>query len=535
MQADPIPVVRSKRPMDVVSYGSLPIGKVVPIWAGPMLREDAVTGKITTKIRMEETHEILINGMEARVMWYCVPWLAFARFENSREQFDRSYAGLPKIAGGATVPFFELAAAGAHGSNLIHKYLGEHAQPADQINTMFIEGYNIIDEYRAKNRSRDLPLRTRLQTDLAPAFWDHSRFAALVSDWDQQAMHAEVPLTVIDQNLRMKGLVYSGTAVGSGTYYRAATGDTSVASSTPGSGVHALGQVGTGADKIFAEMSANGITVSLANIDKAKKMKAFAEYRKGFDQIEDDHVVDMLMNGLTVEDQWLKNPILLAEGKTTLTQLQRFASADDLTESVVSGGGEVTLNVRCPQLSTGGVLMCLVEILPKQLFERQRNPFLHITNARYGNGELKDLPAYVRDTLDEEQVDVVFNKDIDVSHASPTGHFAYAPQNWKWAAWGPRVGGDLLRPVVNTVTDTLRREIYAVETANPAYAEDFLRAKVMHTKPFVDGTIDTFRQFSTGTLTASGLTVFGPMLTEASDNWEKVEEMSETVPIVKPA
>ena len=122
----------------------------------------------------------------------------------------------------------------------------------------------------------------------------------------------------------------------------------------------------------------------------------------------------------------------------------------------------------------------------------------------------------------------MFNKDVDVSHASPTAHFAYAPQNWEWAATGPKVGGDLFRPVVNTVTDTLRREIYAVETVNPVFAEDFLRATTMHTKVFVDDTVDTFRQFSTGELNARGLTVFGPLLLEATDNWDKVEAMSET-------
>lgn len=539
MEADPIPVVRSQRPIDVMGYGSVPVGKVVPIFAAPVLREDTVTGRITTKIRMEETHEILMNGMEARVMWYMVPWLAYARFENSREQFDRSYMGLPKIAGGATVPFFELAAAGAHGSNAIHKYLGLHAEPGDMVNTMYTEGYNIIDEYRAKNRSSDLPLRTRLQSDLAPAYWDHSRFAALVPDFDQRLVHAEVPLTVVSAKMPIKGLAKGNTvASGSRSGYEAGGGGAvTYTTSQSFDGTSAdnswFARMVAGNPDIFAELQTNGITVSLANIEKAKQTKAFAELRKQFDKIEDDHIIDMLMNGLTVEDQWLKNPILLAEGKVALTQLQRFASANDLTQSVVSGGGEITLNVRCPQLSTGGVLMCVVEILPKQLFERQKDPFLHITNARYGNGELKDLPAYVRDVLDEEKVDIVFNKDIDVSHGQPTTHFAYAPQNWKWAATGPRVGGDLFRPSVNTVTDTLRREIYAVETLNPAFAEDFMRAKTIHNKPFVDGTRDNFRHFTTGELTATGLTVFGPLLTEHSDNWDQVKAMSETVPIVR--
>lgn len=540
MSDTPLPVVRSHRPQIIEKGTSLPAGRVVPVAHGVLFREDSMSGQIKLQVEMQETREIFMNGVELRAMAYVVPWLALERFEGSREQLDRSMAGLPKIAGGAVVPFIETAVAGAHGSNLIHKYLGLHTQPGDEYNTMIVEAYNIIDKYRAKNRSKDLSHRTRLQTDLAAAYWDHAKFSAIVPDFDQEAMHAEVQLTVQPGSLPVKGIGVSTVQVGSGvdqvvreTNNELPTYDvwTTASDAAAGQNVFIEGQTGGGGEfipRIYAEMQANGITVSLANIDKAKKMKAFAELRKRYDGHDDEYIIDMLMNGLSIPDQHLKNPILVGEGKTTFSQLKRYATdANNLDVSAVSGGAEVTLRVRCPQISVGGILLVVVEALPKQLFERQKDPLLYMNNERYQNGELKCLPSYVRDVLDEEKVDVVYNKDIDVSHATPTSVFGYAPLHWEWAQWPATMGGDLFRPTVNTTVDTLRQRIWAVETVNPVLSEDFYRAReAPHLKGFLDETKDPFQAVVLGKLGFNGLTQFGPLLIEASDNWEKVSEMA---------
>lgn len=519
---------------------TLPPGKVVPLAMIPMLREDSAAGSLGFTFEMMETHEILMNGVEVRVMAYVVPWLAMERFKGSREEFDLSYAGKAGL-GGTVIPFFELQAMGTHGSNAVYKYLGIHGNPTDMVNTMPVEMYNEIDDFRRKNRNEKLTKRTRLQNDLAAAYWDHSRFAALVQDWDDAATDMEVPLTIREGRMPVSGLGYSnanpapGNAIPVSIRETGKTSPTSVnghviqqAGGAGGAGYAALAVKNNGVyPDIWAEMQADGITVSLANIERAKKTKAFAEMRKKFDQLDEDHIIDMLMDGLSVPEQHLKQPFLIAQTKGEFQQIKRYSTdADDLDRSAVSGGVRLTLPIRCPKIATGGCIMVLAEIVPNQLFERQRDPFVHISNARYNSsGDLKDLPSYVRDELDEQKVDLILNGQIDTAHTSPNNVFAYAPMNWEWAAFGPRMGGDFYRPTANTTTDTTRLNLWAVETPNPTYGETFQRVGTMHRKVFLDETLDPFRAKIGGTITLTGLTVFGPTLIENAGNWEAVEDM----------
>lgn len=52
---------------------------------------------------------------------------------------------------------------------------------------VYFEVYNVIWNFRAKNRSKDLFAnneRTWLQADLAPAFWSYDMFRHIVLDFD---------------------------------------------------------------------------------------------------------------------------------------------------------------------------------------------------------------------------------------------------------------------------------------------------------------------------------------------------------------
>lgn len=516
-QTRPNSVPRTRRPYDVMKGTTLPPGRVVPLAMIPMLREDSAAGGVNITLEMMETHEILMNGVQMRVMAYCVPWLAMARFNGSREEFDRSYAGIAGL-GGQVIPFFELQAMGAHGSNAIFKYLGIHGNPTDMVNTMPIEAYNEIDDFRRKNRNDKLVKRARLDNTLAQAYWDHSRFAALVQDWDDAATDMEVPLTIREGRLPVKAPDSATVGVGTG----------SVTKDTAANG-HLLyhGSVVSPQGQIFAEMQQDGITVSLANIERAKKTKGFSELRAKYDGLDDDHIIDMLMDGLTVPEQHLKQPFLIGQTKVEVSQLKRYSTdADALDRSATSGGAGTYLPIRCPSIATGGIIMIVAEVVPHQLFERQRDPFVHITNARYNSsGDLKDLPSYVRDELDEQKVDLILNGQIDTAHNQPTGVFAYAPMNWEWAAAGPTMGGDFYRPTANTTTDTTRLNLWAVETPNPTFGETFQRVGTIHKKVFLDEDLDPFRATIKGQVTLTGLTVFGPLLIENADNWEEVENM----------
>lgn len=545
---------RSRRTHGAAVLTSMPAGKMVPVLAMPMLREDALQGAFNVAVEMLETKEILLNPVNLRLTAYVVPWLAFERFNGSREQFDLSWMGEPPFEGEDPVPFFELAEAGTHGSNAVYKYLGLHAGATDTVNTMYLEAYNAIWNFRAKNRSPDLTLRERLTATLAPAFWHHGRFQNIVPDFDQAVIDGKVALDILDPELSLKnknlvgnlsdenwaksvlmphpgdfdsasvGLRNPGSATEGGKRVETFTANESTDGRTLA--------IRTDLRNIIAELDNDGISVSLANIELARKTQAFARMRERYTQHDEEWIIDMLMSGISIPEQHLKQPILLADQMVRFGQQKRYATdADNLAESAVSGAAGTSLRLRVPRLNTGGVVMVMAEAVPEQLFERQRDPFFYVTNARDGT-ELRDLPDALRDTLDPEKVDVVKNADVDVLHATPTDPFGYEPMNAKWHRWGPRVGGKFLRPTSGT--NTARERIWPVETANPSLSADFyIVSGSLPTNVFLDEASDPFELTLQGAAVIEGNTQFGGLLVEATDNYDKVLEKAPVTRIEK--
>jgi hypothetical protein len=497
---------------------------MVPISYYPILREDAVrSGRLRFSFEQMETAEVLMNAIKVRVMAYFVPMLALDRFNGSMDQLNLAYEGLPPLEGQPVVPFIETQPFGAHGSNPLFKYMGLHGSPTDPTNTSVIECYNQIWNFRAKNRSPDLQLRDRLATSLAPAFWAHERFSHIVPDFDQAVIDGEVPLNITSARMNVQGLglnTTSGVAAG-------------VMRTTDGTTVNGnffnIGEGGSNANRVqvkqhptlvgfpdvFVEMQENGISVSLSNIEMARKTQAFAKLRQQYNQ-HDDHIINLLMDAISIPEQAFKQPMLLADKTTIFGQSKRYASdAGNLTESVVNGMTAIDMSIQLPRVNTGGMVMIVAEITPDQLFERQQDPWL---SAK----AVADLPQYLRDTLDPEKVDVVKNNRIDASHGNPNGTFGYEPMNAKWNIDAPRVGGDFYRPTVNTGFDEKRQRIWAVETVNPTLSTDFYLCTNMHTKPFVVTNQDPFEVVQQGDVFIEGNTVFGGHLVEATNDYEKV-------------
>ncbi|MDA5632827.1 MULTISPECIES: hypothetical protein [Rhizobium/Agrobacterium group] len=532
-RTQPLVAPRTMRRQGAPVLTSLPAGKMVPISAYPLLREDAVrSGRLRFSFEQMETAEVLMNATKVRVMAYFVPMLAMERFNGSMDQLNLSYEGRPPLDGAAVVPYIERQAFGAHGSNQVYKYLGLHGQPTQLVNTAYLEAYNQIWNFRAKNRSPDLTPRGRLDTSLAPAFWVHERFSHMVPDFDQAVIDGEVPLNIVSAQMPLK-VAAGGLNVPVQSY-----GENRVKLRTDGGGVHdmRIGQsvdsmhaVGAGTGQyvadfvglkanlggVFAELQENGITVSLSNIEMARKTQAFAKLRQQYNQHE-DWIINLLMDAISIPEQAFKQPMLLADRQTVFGQSKRYASdAGNLTESVVNGMTGLDMSIQLPRVNTGGVIMVVAEITPDQLFERQEDPFLSAASV-------DDLPQYLRDTLDPEKVDIVKNSRIDASHANPSGTFAYEPMNGKWNIDAPRVGGEFYRPTVNTGFDEKRQRIWSVETLNPTLSTDFYLCTNMHTKPFVVTNQDPFEVVQQGDVYIEGNTVFGGHLVEATDDYEKV-------------
>lgn len=535
-RTDALRAPRTMRRQSARNLTSLPAGKMVPLLAVALLREDAVrSGRLRFAFEQMETAEVLMNATKVRVMAYFVPMLALERFNGSMDQLNLSYEGLPPLEGSDVVPYIESIPFGEHGENDIFSYLGLHGREDQLVNSAYIEAYNQIWNFRAKNRSPDLELRERLETDLAPAFWLHEQFSHMVPDFDQAVIDGEVPMQVIPQRLPVTTeagdslAVFGHASQLTGTFSNGGTYGINIAS-TGGSSLEAYGAPAYGLLKsingqtvslqdVFAELDGQGVTISLSNIELARKTQAFARLRQQYNQ-HPDHIINLLMDAISIPEQAFKQPMLLADRQTIFGQSKRYASdAGNLTESVVNGMTGLDLSLQLPRVNTGGVIMVVAEIMPDQLFERQEDPFLNAL-------EVDDFPQYLRDTLDLEKVEVVKNSRIDTAHTVPNGTFAYEPLNAKWNIDVPRVGGYFYRPEVNTAFDEDRQRIWACEVVDPVLSKDFYLCTTIHTKPFVVTNKDPFECVTQGDVFIEGNTVFGGHLVEATDDYAKVIEVA---------
>jgi len=524
----PLNVPRSLRGQEVRTITSMPAGRMVPVAGIPLLREDRVrAGRVRLSFEMHETAEILMNPVHVGVKAYLVPYLAFDRFDGM-DDLNRSYKGVAREEGEDPIPFFETKAFG--NGNAIYKHMGLHAKADAKVNTAYLEAYNRIWNYRATNRSPDIEERERLDETLAPAFWRHDRYRHIVPDYDQALIDGEIALNVINSKIPVRGLGLSGQTGGWYDLNNLSVRETGRDHVQYPSSMKIAGHghdiyIREDADKegfpdIFAEMAESGISITLSNIEAAKKTAAFARLRQKYEGFDDDYIISMLMDGLTIPEQMYKQPMLISSKRTIFGMSKRYASdGDNLTESVVNGATFMDINLTIPRVPTGGVIMVVAEAVPDQLFERQEDPLLMTT-------DVEELPQFLRDETDPEKVDVVKNSFVDVDHDNPDDVFGYAPLNYKWDIKAARIGGRFYRPEVDASFDEDRQRFWASEVQNPTLSEDFYLASEIHTKPFADREQDPFEVVALGQIVIEGNTVFGGALQESSH----YEEVSKVVP-----
>lgn len=535
----PIPINRSIRQINQVVATSMPAGKVVPIAAFPLLREDTLRNSmIHAKVDLMETAEVIKNGIQCRFQVWVVPFLAFERFDGGMDEFNRSYMKTAQANGAPLTPFFNTMVAGAVGSIPIHKYLGFHAAPTDVINTCYIEAYNMIYNFRLRNRSESLyqanKLNSLTSTALQPAFWQHQQYKYVVPDWDDLAMEGSVDLSFTNPKALVEGLQLVGTPSGAwpaanSTTIRSKTDQAASAGAnnvTVGEGyTSAYLSAKTRPDAtvvanhvldVYANMQSAGIKISLANIELAKQTQWYAELKSQFEGIPDQYVIDLLMQGVSVPDQMWKQPIKIAD-KTEIFGIQKRWATDgaNLTDAVVNGSAMCDLDIVLPRIPTGGIVMITAEILPEQLFERARDPLLFITDP-------DKLPNALRDDLDPQKVERMSNGEIDTSHSTPNGLFGYRPLNWMWQASNTRIGGKWFKPAPDNTFNEERQHFWVVEVANPSLGTDHMIAKTFNTLPFVVTNQDVGEVELQGTAVIEGNTQFGERLIENDNAYAEV-------------
>ena len=549
----PIAVQKSVRSAKGRVLTSGDAGKILPLKYEWLHREDGVrSGKVRVNVEMMETSEMLMNGVGVTLYAHFVPMLAFDRFNGSMDELNRSYKK-ENGAAGSVVPFFESNKYYNPSTNtiqtvneataviydtidmttnvdnkLFNQTMGIHFQ-SGKYNTTIVEAYNAIVNHRRKARSKSLPLRNAFDYSLADAFWINNGMQNIVPDYDQNLIDGQVTLAGLTFQAPIKAPAFrsdhrTGTATGNNT----ADGNTT-APAMIGTDIIDEGDMYLFED-IYAELTTGGnATMSLADIEQARKTAAFAKLRAKYDGIDDEHVIDLLMSGIRVPEEALKHPILLGRQRAMIGFNQRYATdGANLDKSATNGMATIDMNIRTPgNMNTGGIIMICAEIVPEQLWERKKDYFLYTTDP-------DTLPNYLSDILDPEKVAVVKNDHADVNHATPDGTFGYAPLNHEWQRDAVNVCGKYYRPA-NDAFDEDRAKIWSSESIDPTLNESFYLCSDLHKKVFADQVSDSFEITCLTDMQIVGNTVFGAGLqeTDATSDYDTITSQVDSSRIVK--
>jgi hypothetical protein len=522
----PIAQRRSVRGLKKRVLTSFDAGKIIPLSYEWLHREDAVqSGRVRINVQSEMFADGMpMNGIAVNVYAHAVSQACYERFGGSIDEVNKSYAK-ENGAAGSVIPFFEYNKAYDHTNNTIYtsttsvatwdtntntsfKFkefygtMGIHTQ-ATNLNSTPVEAYNAIVNHRRKARSKSLPLRNAFDHSLAEAFWLNTGYNDIVADFDAKLLDGEVSL----QGLTFQAPIKAPNAL----YGTASNADgANIAGHSPHQDASIIDEGDMYLfEDIYAELSTGGnATMSLADLDQARKTVAYAKLRSKYDWIDDQYVIDLLMQGITIPSLLQTQPILIGKKSTMLNFNERFATdGANLDTKVANGSATIDMNISTPRMPYGAVIMYTMEVVPEQLWERSKDPFLYTTDT-------DTLPNSLRDTLDPQKVQIAKSDVLDVNHSTPNATFGYQPLNNQWKMDCVRVGGKFYRPSNDAFTED-RQKIWGCETLNPTLSESHYLVKDLHKKIFADQVADSFTATVMSDLKISGNTVFGTSLLEA--------------------
>lgn len=549
----PVSFQRTKRMSKGRVLTSGDAGKILPIKADPILREEGFSGNINVSVEMMETSEKPVNAIVAKACTYFVPYLAFDQFNGSIDELNRSYSKENGIAG-SPVSFFEKNKyyngssvvtdstptdmdTGDNGRATFYGTMGLHHGVAD-MNNSYVQAYNAVVNHRRKARSTSLAVRNEFEHDLAEAFWPNEGNSHIMADFDQKLIDGEVMLNGLTFKAPIRsekggfgtGSITSSLSTTTADRYMPASDVSGVTYNS--SATKPLHLSGTGAfefDQIWAEITQGGeATMSLADIEQARKTAAFARLRSQYDGIDDEYIIDLLMQGITVPTEVLKQPMLIGSQTGMFGFSQRFATdSGNLDDTATNGFVSLGYRVRAPRTSIGGVVMTFLEIAPERVWERKKDYFLYTTDT-------DNLPNALRDSLDPEKVAVVKKNHLDVNHSAPDATLGYAPLNHEYNRDQINVGGKFHRPANDAYTE-VRSRIWTNETTDPSLSTDFYLCTNLHKKIFADQVSDSFEITAVSDLTVDTNVVFGDRLIEAdaTSDYDSITNLVDAARITK--
>lgn len=542
----PVSFKRTKRKSKGRVLTSGDAGKILPIKADPILREEGFSGNVNLAIEMMETSEKPVNAIVAKAMTYFVPYLAFEQFNGSIDELNRSYMKENGIAG-SQVEFFEKNKywngsaevtdatptdmdTGDNGRADFYGTMGIHHGAAD-MNNSYVQAYNAIVNHRRKARSASLATRNQFDHNLAEAFWPNEGNSHIVPDFDQKLIDGEVALNGLSFKAPVRSELLMDTALAN-TYNASTSQNVPQGASVfpymyndPATEIVRDGTTSYELEDIWAELTADSnfgsATMSLADIEQARKTAAFAKIRASYDGIEDDYIIDLLMQGIRVPEEMMKQPMLLAQSSGMFVFNQRFATdSGNLDDTATNGFVNLGYRARAPRTMCGGIVMTTLEIAPERIWERKKDYFLYTTDT-------DALPQALRDSLDPEKVSTVQKSHLDTNHSTPDATLGYAPLNHEYQRDQILVGGKFYRPVNDAYTE-VRSRIWSNEVTDPSLSTDFYLCTNLHKKIFADQVSDSFEITATSDYTIDTNVVFGAGLIEA-DATSDYEEITNLV------
>lgn len=529
----PVTFDRTTRPDEGVLVTSGEPGKVICAGHVPVLRGDSASGSVSVMVDLAEMPRPLANAVRCKVQAWFVPKAAFPQF-TGYDEFMHSYQGeVIKQLGAADrtpPPFFETATVTtAIAGSELYKTLGIHLLEGETINldlpTAFVSAYN----FRLEAASSKLTRRSYPSEDMAEAlafpaaFWPKNHFSEVVADYERALLVGAMDLELTSGELPIRGLFAADPMTSPTT--RLMQADGSLTDSAVRSSFALVGQAVTPSEisSIWAEMAGAVMTSSLADIEKSRTTQAYAKLRaayagnnaNGF--VNDDALIAELMQGFSVPDHLFKRPWLLDTRDVVFGMVERHATdAANLDSSVSQGTAQARLSINLPRQETGGEIFFTVEVLPERIYERQSDEALYSTSTSH-------LPDALRDIQIVEPVDEVLNRRLDVRHTAPNSLYGYEPMNNRWRRNTTRLGGSFYQSDPANPFVEQRAAIWQPAIVDPVYTADhFLAPQPFPKTVFADTTKPAMEIVVQHSITISGITQFGDMLMEASDDFDTV-------------
>ncbi|MCL4066992.1 hypothetical protein M3484_10450, partial [Pseudomonas sp. GX19020] len=441
----PVTFNRTVRPDQSVTMTSGRAGKVVPVGYIPLLAGDSCGGQAGIDLELREMPKPLLNGVTANVQAWFVPKSAHPQF-SGMDELLHARTGEPIKSLGAsgvqqrTPPGFFQTISGANLTAAINselfKALGIHVNPNTPINGDLIDAFNLIYNFRLAAHSSKLPLRKYAvenmteATKLPPAFWPSSRFSRVVPDYERALVVGSFDLDVIAGTINFSGNIpveaktttvdrasqrikqaSTGAALPGSSSKALGSNEVSApaAQGNPGN-LHAVGATaqnlyldpGTSLHALIAGVQGNfagdSISVTLADIDKARTTQAFAKLRTAYagndstGMRNDNTIVAHLMQGLNVPDEAFSRPWLLDSKRVAFGMAERFATdSGNLEASLTRGRASAVVALNVPKQDVSGVIIITVEVLPERIDERMSDEWMLATSVDHLPNPLRDV------------------------------------------------------------------------------------------------------------------------------------------------